>query len=288
MRSDINRRLIFSAMRLEADRLGANYADAAHRIGGPLASRMWAEAKPAEQMLISARWHAAQRNWTDPPASRSSDTPSLDNWRTLIDVPIALACGVTVHPLDAAAKLAEEGAAMQHCVGSMSMQCRLGTTHIFSLRGANGARLSTLSVTSHAADGDGNRRITLHQNLAIGNSTPPARAVQAASEFIARLDGCDLPEGASPIEVDWPAIDASRQPLPRSHASDRQEYGFAIHDPDARAAMTHLIWPFLPSRLKSRARTIADTARVTFADLSAAACIPEAMASWTRSRQLPW
>ena len=287
MRSDINRRLIFAAVRLEAIRLGVGthqYADAAHRVGRPLAARVWKQTRPAEQMRISARWHAVHRTWVCPPASRSSEASPLANWRTLIAAPLALHCGIVIHPLDSEAKLAEEGAAMHHCVGSMSMQCRLGHMHLFSLRNADGTRLSTLSVTSNTSASAGSRRIALRQNLAHHNRAPPDRAVQAAGEFIARINAAGLPQDVSPIVVDWAAIDASRQPLPRSHISDQQEFGFAIHDVDVRETMLRLIWPCLPRHLKSRARAIAGDARVTFADLSAAAGVTEAMASWWQSR----
>lgn len=287
MRSDINRRLIYAGVRCEADRHGASpqqQADAAHRVGRALATQLWSEAGPSEQMLISAHWHAARRLWLAPPVPTSTNSSSLSRWRTLIDAPLHLDCGVVVHPLDTAAKLREEGGAMQHCVGSMSMECRLGSTHIFSLRGADGRRLSTLSIDSNFRARNGSRRIALRQNLAVRNTGPPVRAVQAASAFIARINATDLLPGVLPIAVDWTAIDASRQPPRRSDALDRQEFGFAIHDADAQAAATHFLWPFLPRRLKSRARSIAGNARVTFVDLSAAAGIPEAMSVWWLGR----
>lgn len=287
MRSDINRRLIFAAIRLEAIRLGVGthqYADAVHRVGRLVAARVWKETRPSEQMQISARWHAVHRTWVCPPASRSSEASPLANWRTLIAAPLALHCGIVIHPLDSEAKLAEEGAAMHHCVGSMVMECRLSPLHLFSLRNADGTRLSTLSVTSNTSASDGSRRITLRQNLAHHNRAPPDRAVQAASEFIARIHAAALPQDVSAIVVDWAAIDASRQPLLRSHISDQQEFGFAIHDVDVRATMVRLIWPCLPRHLKSRARATAGDARVTFADLSAAAAVPAAMAAWWQSR----
>lgn len=290
MRNDINRRLIFSAVRLEAERLGARpnqYAHAAQRVGRELAARLWAETGPSEQLQISGRWHAAHITKPTPPVSAATTTSALTRWLTLIDGPLTLDCGVVVHPLDTAKKLTDEGAAMHHCVGSMAMQCRLGSTHIFSLRRDNGRRLSTLSLDSYIRGSDGNHFVVLRQNLAVGNKAPPARAVEAATEFMARINAYCPTSPAQLIAVDWSAIDASRQPLCAA-VVDREEFGFAIHDADEQAATRHLVWPYLPRRLKRRARSIAGEAHITFADLAAAAGVHEAMSAWSASsREYP-
>lgn len=77
--------------------------------------------------------------------------------------------------------LREEGDAMEHCVAGYDLKCADGQSHIFSVRNANGERVSTLEIgyTSKSK-----RKFIMLQNRGIRNCEPPKPCCKAAKKFL--------------------------------------------------------------------------------------------------------
>ena len=114
----------------------------------------------------SARWH--REAMAEVNRATSVDT-ERSTWPCLLKQPVELAPGCFAVSLGNADVLAEEGRQMQHCVGGYWRHCFLGTSHIVSLRDANGKSLSTLEISLAQ---DGSNRCEIVQHRAHHNKTP--------------------------------------------------------------------------------------------------------------------
>jgi hypothetical protein len=103
--------------------------------------------------------------------------------------------GIIIEPLCSSAALREEGALMHHCVGGYDRECLAGRTQVFSVRSAQGERLSTLQLNLHKAYG-GTFRFSQAQHLAACNSEPPPEAVQAVKKLLTAMNGGKVPHRA--------------------------------------------------------------------------------------------
>jgi hypothetical protein len=106
-------------------------------------------------------------------------------WPALFDAVQLGVDGVCATPLTSSAMLAEEGAAMRHCVASYIHACLDGTCHIVSLRNADGGRLSTLEI--EVQDRQGAQEPRLVQHCGPDNSDPPRHAHRAADLLLGLL-----------------------------------------------------------------------------------------------------
>ena len=102
-------------------------------------------------------------------------------------------------PLRDARDLAEEGRAMRHCIGTYLNRARATLCHLYSLRGRDGGRLSTLEISAMSGDtpAEAAAGFEIVQNKAHRNGRPDASARIAADAF---LDA--LREGEAPIRFD--------------------------------------------------------------------------------------
>jgi hypothetical protein len=90
---------------------------------------------------------------------------------------------IHIHELRDEQALMEEGRAMHHCVGSAGEPCASGTVREFSVRTAEGVRLSTLEVTWHHG------QVSVRQHLAAENQPPSPEAKAAVVRFLAEPAG---------------------------------------------------------------------------------------------------
>ena len=107
--------------------------------------------------------------------------------------------GVVAAPLRGARDLAEEGRAMRHCIGTYLNRARATLCHLYSLRGCDGGRLSTLEISAMSGDtpAEAAAGFEIVQNKAHRNGRPDAAARIAADAF---LDA--LRDGEAPIRFD--------------------------------------------------------------------------------------
>lgn len=90
--------------------------------------------------------------------------------------------------------LNEESGAMNHCVNTYVNSCQTGRSVVFSVRQANGARVSTFEM-SIERKGIAFFDVTLVQQKGRANVSPPSNAVQAVRAFLKylnRIDGVPL------------------------------------------------------------------------------------------------
>lgn len=97
-----------------------------------------------------------------------------------------------VMPLTTAAELAQEGQALDHCVGQYAASCRQGESYIVGLRSGDGSRpISTAEFTLHA-DALGSVRAQLRQHFARADSDPGAACRAAIHDLQAQLQTSEL------------------------------------------------------------------------------------------------
>jgi hypothetical protein len=99
-----------------------------------------------------ASWLWLQRNWND---ATHPHTPHLGprEWTTMIR---DASCGhFRFVPLESKKALENEGAAMQHCVATLTDCCRAGCVRVFSVQdGGSSARVATLAIKRVRDDWD--------------------------------------------------------------------------------------------------------------------------------------
>ena len=85
---------------------------------------------------------------------------------------------------------------MHHCVGGYDRECLTGRTQVFSVRSAQGDRLSTLQLAVHEAR-RGTFRFSQVQHLAACNAEPAAAAVFAVMKLLTALNAGKVPHHAA-------------------------------------------------------------------------------------------
>lgn len=85
--------------------------------------------------------------------------------------------------LTSTSALVEEGLRMRHCVGSYDQQCAQGTTHIASVK-VDGDHVATLELRVELMAKEKTLSINKGQFASVRNSSPPAEAQSAFSEFM--------------------------------------------------------------------------------------------------------
>ena len=134
--------------------------------------------------------------------------------------------GVVAAPLRDAGDLAEEGRAMRHCIGTYLNRARMTQCHLYSLRGRDGERLSTLEISAMSGDtpAEAAAGFEIVQNKAHRNGRPAASARIAADAFLDALRAGEAPirfeeivewrdqlrleanRGGGPPEVTWSSV----------------------------------------------------------------------------------
>ena len=99
------------------------------------------------------------------------------------------ASGITVVPMRNAADLEKEGKAMSNCVGGYAGRARKTACHIFSLRGGDGERISTLEISMFPTgkSTEGKEPAKIEQHKARRNMEPSDMAWKAANNFLDQL-----------------------------------------------------------------------------------------------------
>lgn len=118
-------------------------------------------------LVLSRAWHALVERLTST-ADRDGErgTEAL-RWPLVLRQPWTTD-GLLVTELGTARSLLEEGRAMQHCIGGYAEDCASGDSLVFSVRDADGNRLSTLEL--HLTDGG--RQLVGGQHRSVGNVAP--------------------------------------------------------------------------------------------------------------------
>lgn len=129
------------------------------------------------------RWKAV----TDP-RTVSTATPShlRGVWSPVLAAPMTVDEHV-VHELASGEALREDGYLMKHCIGGYAQLCEEKGSRIFSLRDADGRRLSTFQI--HYLKGAWH----VLQHRAKTNCAPPAALVRVAAAFVERLNAITEP-----------------------------------------------------------------------------------------------
>lgn len=142
---------------------------------------------------------------------------------------------VCIHELTDERALEEEGEQMCHCIAGSGMACAGGDVREFSVRTAEGQRLSTLEVSWHAQEG----RPRLEQHVRAENQSPPPLAVEAVEHFLAERTGwCPGP---------W-------EPT-AEHARRLAEWARQRHEQEAREILlSQRLWDELDRRYPARKR----------------------------------
>lgn len=89
-------------------------------------------------------------------------------------------------PLLTAAELIDEGNAMDHCVGSYTCSCRMGSMQVWSVRKVDGTRCSTLATT-FVRRLDGGWMAAIRQHRARHNEVPDSSSKAAAKALVRSL-----------------------------------------------------------------------------------------------------
>ena len=195
---------------------------------------------------LSAAWHKQFGRR----AVRETDSIYL-SWLALIPEQQA-PNGCRIIPLTDSTALAEEGEAMHHCVGGYSSACAISPLHIFSIRGPDGRRLSTLTITE--AEG-APPQFTASQNLSCQNQAPHQSAKDAAAWLVKELNTAH-----GTVRPDLAAIRAKRKHNSEVHASlglcgvdladqqavNRQYQRYRVYLPQPSAAPTFAQFCELP------------------------------------------
>lgn len=90
--------------------------------------------------------------------------------------------GLHLHELCTEQELQAEGHQMAHCVGSYGVQCGMGKVRIFSVRDAEGKRMSTLAVERVRGTDD----LVIQQHYGPCNKSPPPAAQSAVEQWLAQ------------------------------------------------------------------------------------------------------
>lgn len=91
--------------------------------------------------------------------------------------------GYRIHALCDARSLVEEGAAMEHCVSTMTGQCFAGQSRVFSLKTASGCRCSTFDVKFTRAE-SGELSIHLREHQGYKNRPPEVKWCEVVKMFV--------------------------------------------------------------------------------------------------------
>ena len=139
----------------------------------------------AQLMRDSAKWH-----------HKGKATSLYFTWVALTDT-VKAPNGCVLQPLTDSVALAEEGEALEHCVGGWGSKCATGPHYVYSLQSATGEKLSTLAFT------EGKNGLEIEQHGSRKNEDPPPNALEAATWFERELK-------AGKFSIDWDAIKARR------------------------------------------------------------------------------
>lgn len=100
--------------------------------------------------------------------------------------------GYCISPITSNSELAQEGAELNHCVGSYLKHVLGNESYIFSVT-LNGVRVSTIELRE-----DSMGEVEIVQHFARKNTTPPAEAIDAANKFCEAINEEEIDFDASP------------------------------------------------------------------------------------------
>lgn len=135
----------------------------------------------------------AQRQWHRNIVNRRFETPCAEShlqWEPILknqDMEFSDGKWSFVE-LSTSESLREEGRLMEHCVGMYDFKCASGKSHIFSVRNADGERISTLEIGVGLTKRSG-RKFFILQNLGFRNRQPPISCRRAAKAFLNHVNG---------------------------------------------------------------------------------------------------
>jgi hypothetical protein len=153
------------------------------------------------------RWKAV----IDPLGGSAAPAPAhlSGRWSPLLDAPVEVD-GHVFHDLATVDALREDGFLMKHCIGSYAQLCEEKGSRIFSVRDAEGRRISTLQV--HFLKGAWH----VLQQRGKANTNPPASAQRAATAFAVRLNALEAsrPRTSQPTPFTATSLAAASAPAP--------------------------------------------------------------------------
>jgi len=133
---------------------------------------------------FSRRWHAAMHGQFRPEVPvYVPDHEHVAKWPAVLAKPLhADPCEII--ELTTSRALAQEGRAMEHCVGGYAAQCVFDNRLIFSVRGVNKLRLSTVELELQEEP----LRVCLRQHKGRQNAAPPQSCVTVVESLITTLN----------------------------------------------------------------------------------------------------
>jgi hypothetical protein len=160
-------------------------------------ARHRAAADAVEQVMVGALGHMQftrlldiVRRWQDAFRRQQSDNDEEHDmirgmtWVAPMDR--FMAEDRVIVSLLSAAELIDEGAAMDHCVGSYACSCRMGSMQVWSVRKRDGTRCSTLATT-FVRRIDGGWTVAIRQHRACHNEDPDPLSKAAAKALVRSL-----------------------------------------------------------------------------------------------------
>ncbi len=239
---------------LDVEDVADAYADEvlvpAHRLSGEHPDRerlrrraftLLAAGRGACRVLdASRRWHwadAARRAAVEA-LPRGNGFRRVDRWPAVL--PDMRLGGLSLRVLVRSSELADEGRdgpdldgvdGLSHCAGGYAGQCLSGQSRILSLRGSDGARLSTAELSFEGG------RIRVAQHRGRGNSAPAAACRTALEAYLAKVASGPAPQPSALVVAG--AVDPD----------DRARYD--RHHPGNWEAVRDLWAPHVPRPLRT-------------------------------------
>lgn len=225
MKKDIKKKIILPAVILCLEEQGYRYCsdNAFDDLLNEIQKEVWDQVRIKKQLKISDYWHSKRVNIRNRFRSAVITNSEFNEWKSIINEPLALPNGVVAHPLTSSADLDDETEAMSSenvkcCVWSYADSCATGKLHVFSLRTDRGGRLSTLGLRENSSN-DGKIHLKEFQNHARGNSTPAKGCKEASAQIIDLFN-----KGV--ISPDWDAINHQRAIYKAREADNKIGYNF--------------------------------------------------------------
>jgi hypothetical protein len=162
---------------------------------------------------LSGRWHKNERRM-DAEVVEKTDPRC---WPPLLESPIAYG-ELTAMSLCSPGDLGEEGARLEHCVGTYAAHCLYDGSHIISIRNKSGESLSTMEIRISEQDGNirmGHPKIVIRQHYGHKNSDPSKAEKELASWLLKGLSDGSIP-------FDWGKIKDERK-IRESNAPSKQD-----------------------------------------------------------------
>lgn len=156
---------------------------------------VWLPPEHATDLRAVVEAHDRWKAVIDPLGASGAPAPAhlSGRWSPLLDAPVEVD-GLVFHDLATVDALREDGFLMKHCIGSYAQLCEEKGSRIFSVRDAEGRRISTVQV--HFLKGAWH----VLQQRGKANTNAPAFAQRAATAFATRLNALEAirPRTSSP------------------------------------------------------------------------------------------